>query len=48
MIKISAAVCALAVMTGATVAWAMPNDPDTTPGGKRFCGHNTRRRRPPS
>lgn len=38
MIKISVAIFALAVTTGATVAWSMPGDPDTTPGGQRFCG----------
>lgn len=37
MIKVSAVVCALGVMAGSSVAWAMPNDPDTTPGGRRFC-----------
>lgn len=30
-------ICALAVIGGASVAAAMPNDPDTTPGGDRFC-----------
>ncbi len=37
MIKASLFACALVVMAGATIVQAMPNDPDTTPGGQRFC-----------
>lgn len=35
--KIRTVVGALVMLTGANVAGAMPNDPDTTPGGQAFC-----------
>jgi hypothetical protein len=37
MIKVSALAGALMVLAGSTIVLAMPNDPDTTPGGRRFC-----------
>lgn len=37
MMKIYTALCALAMIGGASAAGAMPNDPDTTPGGPAFC-----------
>lgn len=35
--KIHAVVVASAMLAGVSVAGAMPNDPDTTPGGEAFC-----------
>lgn len=34
---VRAAIAASVLLGGASIAWAMPNDPDTTPGNEGFC-----------